>query len=233
MKWFLMGIAFLLCMAFVVLTKYEDRKAIRDIDLAVTVKIQESIDTSSRLRMAALIGNVFEGAGLLGGPVTTSLAVVVLSGYRFLKSKRGWKRWMVFVIPLSFAVIVVVEILAKAVVHHPPPPFFMIKNPVSTFPKYHVSEEFSFPSGHAARAVFLGILFYSQFIIHNSLFKRLTLRMLAVTGIVGYIILVSVSRIYLGHHWFSDVAGGLLLGSAVGVLTWAILPPYNKPTMSD
>jgi undecaprenyl-diphosphatase len=41
-----------------------------------------------------------------------------------------------------------------------------------------------------------------------------------VAGVV-YVILMLLSRTYLGAHWLSDTVGGLLLGAGVAVIVWA------------
>lgn len=71
--------------------------------------------------------------------------------------------------------------------------------------------EFSFPSGHVASYVtFYGLLFFFAY----ALFKRSWWRTAALVLLGLPISLVGVSRIYLGHHWASDVAGGYALGLA-------------------
>ena len=80
----------------------------------------------------------------------------------------------------------------------------------------------SFPSGHATcAAVFCGFLFY--------LAPRLV-RQPVVTGVLRailtiVILLIGVSRIYLGVHWTSDVVGGLFLS---GLLLYPAIVLYNK-----
>jgi undecaprenyl-diphosphatase len=68
----------------------------------------------------------------------------------------------------------------------------------------------AFPSGHTANAatmaVTLGILFLRTWVW--------------ATGAV-YTVLMMLSRTYLGAHWLSDTAGGLLLGAGVAVIVWA------------
>lgn len=219
---------FLSCIAlalFLVVSKYEDRPAVRNFDFAVTVKVQDAVDRSSRLRLKALTANVLEGSVFFAGPVTTSFAAVMITALTFRKRK-----WRALLIPLGFVLIVGVELVAKALVHHPPPPFFMIKNPTSIFPAYHVSEAFSFPSGHAARAAYLAFIGYGIFGLgHLALKKRVAM----LSGLGWYVSLVSVSKIYLGHHWFSDIVAGQLLGAGFGVLTATIVGKYNTSTMSD
>jgi len=69
--------------------------------------------------------------------------------------------------------------------------------------------EFSFPSGHVASYVsFFGLLFFFAY----ALFKRSWWRTAALVLLGLPIGLVGVSRIYLGHHWASDVVGGYALG---------------------
>ena len=63
----------------------------------------------------------------------------------------------------------------------------------------------SFPSGHASRAFYLGTF---------SLFVNPYWGILVFLWSIG----VGIARIALGRHYPSDVFGGLLLGSAVGVL---------------
>jgi membrane-associated phospholipid phosphatase len=36
-----------------------------------------------------------------------------------------------------------------------------------------------------------------------------------------YVILMALSRTYLGAHWVSDTVGGLLIGAGIAVLVWA------------
>lgn len=222
---------FVCAVGFVMLTKYEDRECMRSMDFAATVKVQEGIDTSSHLRLSAVVGTLMEGVGALAGPVVTSLLVLGITGYVVITGKSKI-RFFALLIPVFFAGIVGIELVAKLFVHHPPPPFFMIKNPSAVFPMYHVSEDFSYPSGHAARAVFVVVLFMLIFV---GRVKRRPARLLVAGLAVGYVVLVSAGKVYLGHHWLSDVIGGWLLGGAMGslgamtcVLTRIHVPTYNR-----
>lgn len=213
-KLILLLLSLLLSFSFILLSKYEDRQVLRSLDFGVTVKVQEKIDISSHLRAKIFIDNLMEGATFLASPIFSSLMVLLLI---FLATKNR------FAIPVLFLLLVGGEIVGKTIVHHPSPPFFMIKHTTTMFPANYINEQFSYPSGHAARAVFLSLVLFSL------IKKRLSL----VLGLGMYVLLVSVSRIYLGHHWFSDVVGGLLLGSSLGVLTWMSVGTYNTKTMSD
>jgi len=214
----------ILIISFIILTKYEDRQFMRELDFAMTVKLQEYIDTSSHMRLSAVVGMILEGVGLFAGPVITGLFVLGITGYFVLSGKNNI-RYFALLIPLLFAVIVGVELVSKLLVHHPPPPFFMIKNSVASFPAYHVTEIFSYPSGHASRAVFVALFAYGACCLRK---ERIVLHKLLTASVLGvYVFLVSVSKVYLGHHWSSDILGGILLGSGLGLLTWVVLSPYN------
>lgn len=65
------------------------------------------------------------------------------------------------------------------------------------------SRSFSFPSSHAANNAALALFFSIKY-------PRLKWIFIAVTLLVGY------SRIYVGVHYPSDVAGGALVGMACG-----------------
>lgn len=69
----------------------------------------------------------------------------------------------------------------------------------------------SFPSGHSLNAiVIIGIVVYSLVLTQKTRWARV------VTLVVGttYALAVGLSRVYLGHHWLSDVIGAWLLGLA-------------------
>ena len=69
-----------------------------------------------------------------------------------------------------------------------------------------LSEWSSFPSDHA-------VLFFSlavSFLLIN--------RLAGVIAISHVIVIVTISRIYLGYHWPSDILGGLILGAAISLL---------------
>src|SRR3989344_3277285 len=97
-----------LLVSFALWSKYVDRKAIIDLDFATTVKIQEKIDTSSRLRIASLAGEVMEGATYFASPELSVIAVLVLTCIAFIKAK-GKKKLMTFIIPFAFVLLVLGE----------------------------------------------------------------------------------------------------------------------------
>ncbi|MGE3192661.1 MAG: phosphatase PAP2 family protein [Microbacteriaceae bacterium] len=69
----------------------------------------------------------------------------------------------------------------------------------------------SFPSGHAANAATVVVL----------LALLLRRRWVAVAGSV-YVVLMALSRTYLGAHWVTDTVGGILIGAAMAVLVWVL-----------
>lgn len=76
---------------------------------------------------------------------------------------------------------------------------------------YEGADAFSFPSGHATHAmVIFGVI--AILLAHRlSLRSRFAIYLTA----IALALLIALSRIYLGAHWPSDVAGGFLFGSAV------------------
>ena len=98
----------------------------------------------------------------------------------------------------SVASALVVQVL-KGVVGRPRPEEMLV-----------VSDFGSFPSGHSANAatlvVCLGIALRRAWVW--------------VVGTV-YVILMMLSRTYLGAHWVSDTVGGMLVGVAVALIVWA------------
>jgi len=67
----------------------------------------------------------------------------------------------------------------------------------------------SFPSGHCAHyAAFYGYLFY----LTSRCMAPSSLRTAILAACAGLMTLVAPSRVYLGHHWTSDVVAGELLG---------------------
>ena len=186
---------------FLLLSKFEDRQIIRSIDFAATVKVQDKIDKSVHLRLAAFVDNIMEGSSFFASPEFTSIVVIFLTVLAFRK-----KQWRALYIPAAFLLILFVELYGKNVIHHPSPPFSMIKHTTSLFPANYINEQFSYPSGHVARAVFISIIAWIVF--HKKKWFGVSMGL--------YVVLVAVSRIYLGHHWLSDVVGGALLGLSMG-----------------
>ena len=73
----------------------------------------------------------------------------------------------------------------------------------------------SFPSGHVIN--YIGVYGTLAVILSHRL-KSTVLRRLVVAVVGLKIALVGPSRIYLGHHWFTDVLTSYLLGSSYIVL---------------
>lgn len=70
------------------------------------------------------------------------------------------------------------------------------------------TDKYAFPSGHAARAAAVAVTFGVAFPA-----CMLTLMLWAIA--------VGLARVVLGRHYLSDVVGGLLFGSTLGLLLYA------------
>lgn len=113
------------------------------------------------------------------------------------------RRWLLLTfLVTSWTGGVLINTVTKAIFVRPRPNF---DAPLATAMFY------SFPSGHAMfSAIVYGML---AFLLARQT-KNVWLRVLIVAAAAALVALVGFSRLYLGVHYFSDVAAGVLLGLA-------------------
>lgn len=204
----------LLC-SFWLFSRQVKRGFLKQMDFNVTVKIQD--------RMPKRLDEFWEDTAFFVSPGPSLVFVGLLTIAALVDWKRKKIRLRALVIPLLFGALVMGEIYGKSVVHHPAPPFFMIKNPTTIFPRYYINEQFSYPSGHAARAVFLGITAFALLAGPVAQWPKQKKKLLALSGFIAvYVVAVALGRIYVGHHWLSDVIGGALLAGGLGAFVLCI-----------
>ncbi len=116
-----------------------------------------------------------------------------------------------------YVVSLLVEVIGKNFIYRPGlPAFFFGKDITLGLPSYAVTENYTYPSGHTFRAVFASILFLR--VIWNSKKMTLPMKILFTIGTLAFVLFMAYSRVSLVKHWPLDVAGGVLLGLATGLL---------------
>lgn len=135
----------------------------------------------------------------MGNFSTVVVLVVLLAVYGFVLGKRHAPLMLVVSTLGGF----LLSLFLKTLVGRPRPDPDLI-NQIGNFLWLD-----SFPSGHVLEAVSLyGFLLYIAYTqLKKSIFRHLIIGICAVV-----IILMGLSRIYLGAHWFSDVLGAYLVG---------------------
>jgi membrane-associated phospholipid phosphatase len=144
---------------------------------------------------------------------TAVVAPVTIAVLLWLLWKRAWRTALYFLAAVAAASIFNTAI--KVAVHR--------ARPVSNL--YVGWSDFSFPSGHSTEnATLYGFL---AFLVCMNLptARRITVAFAA----AFLVILISFSRIYLGAHWFSDVAGGLALAVAWQTLLMIAYLHHRSP----
>lgn len=170
------------------------------LDLTTTIKLQNKIPRNFDfvLSVFSLIGSV-EFAGLF--------ILFVMAIYN---------RSKIFITLLLLAILHIPELVFKSIVAHPGPPFSFFRYIFDfSFPSSGVKPGYSYPSGHAARTIFISIIF--AFVVSKLKISKESKNSIYL-GILFFDLIMLVSRVYLGEHWTSDVIGGSLLGSVFGFL---------------
>jgi undecaprenyl-diphosphatase len=142
----------------------------------------------------------------------------------YLCIKWAWHHLMAFLIAVLGSALSM-DLLKK---------FFHRERPLN-IAYYTTESSFSFPSGHATSAMALmGVLCYFCLINIEKKRTRILLFGLGIT----YILLIGLSRIYLGVHFLTDVAAGFILGFlwvllAIGVLEYLTIEKVKKATKAS
>lgn len=130
-----------------------------------------------------------------------SFMVTVLSGVTalWLLVRRAWRTAFYWSVTILTAAML--NTLIKAIIVRVRPGDMM----------YTGFTAYSFPSGHTTtNFVLYGFLCIALYPVLGR-----TARTLLVGCTGGFIMAVAFSRLYLGAHWFSDVLGGVLLGTSI------------------
>ena len=138
-----------------------------------------------------------------GGLFATILAVAITVLFIILK----W-RWTALYFAITSLVSSGLVQLLKAVLGRDRPEEIMLS-----------IESGSFPSGHVANAATLA-----------ALLAIILWRWWVVAAGSVYVVLMALSRTYLGAHWVSDTVGGLLIGAGVALIVWA---PFANRMLSE
>lgn len=134
----------------------------------------------------------------LHDPMPMAVAVVLIAGY--LAWKRNWYWLMCLSLTVPFGMLL--NVLMKYSFHRVRPTF---EDPLLVLSSY------SFPSGHVAGAtLFYGIV-AAMLVAQIEAWRRRVMIMLAAIALV---LLVALSRMYLGVHYLSDVLAAFAEGVA-------------------
>ena len=145
---------------------------------------------------------VFEGITLLGDGIFSVLFCIVLL---FIK-----RRYLSFIVFLSFATSGIVTQVIKDFVSEARPALFLAKSNYPYFIDHVTLHNFhSFPSGHATSA--FALVSIIAFAVKD---KKYALPLLGLATLVGY------SRMYLGQHFLLDVTVGSFIGILFSIICW-------------
>ncbi len=164
----------------------------------------EELDLRLRMALHSVaspdLTRIMVGASVLGGPSRLAPVGFGVAAYFLV---RGWSRG---------ALLVIVTLAGAATLDQLLKQLYGRIRPEAFFDYYPTPASFSFPSGHA---LFATCFFGGLAVLFSARVRSAPLRAAVWLGAVAAIVLIGVSRIYLGVHYPSDVLAGFAAG-----ITW-------------
>lgn len=177
--------------------------AVFPFDLKISHELQEEKNPVFAFTM--------KGVSTIGDTLPGMVMVGAVSAFYFFR--RQWLEAVFIIVTLSNFVL---TSLLKVLVNRPRPPFFLL-DPADAFQSIN---QYSFPSGHVLFfVVFFGFIAYLVW-----LHQAGRVRILVIGSCGALILLIGLSRVYVGAHWASDVLGSYIIG---GLWLFLIILGYH------
>lgn len=209
-----LSVGVFLLFIFILFSFLVDINLFKQFDFDATVRLQDNIG-----RRFDDIFSMFSVIGMF--EITTIVLVALLIFKRSII-----KGLMAFFL---FGTFHIIEIFGKTVVDNIPPPEFLLRTKrLIEFPQFHVRSEYSYPSGHSGRTIFLSVLIL-HFVFQNKSIPR-SIKIVVFGGVIVFDFLMLITRVYLGEHWVTDVIGGTILGASLALLAGSLYTNKTKLT---
>lgn len=191
----------LLLILLIIISINVHNKGILNIDVSAYNLIVE------KLRNPTLT-TIMKSITTLGNPHNVIIICLVTSTIIFIQNKP-----LSLIVPLNLVITTCLNQFIKLIIKRPRPTGYRLIN----------IGGYSFPSGHAM----ISVAFYGLYIyIINKTIKNKTLRIILDIVLLLIILLIGISRIYLGVHYLSDILAGYITSTIYLLIITKILNKY-------